>query len=236
MDRKRLAKSRIKDQIGKQIMAGRKALAWVLSMALVSGNICVLEGRLSVQAAESAQTAVEDTLAVAEKAGQKAVPEQKGTGDAADVSDGDSGIGEQVVAKQALFSASDDDIAGGTYKNITWRIDADGKLTVEGTGEFSISTWRDRAPWYSQRKNIKSAVVCVTGLCNISYMFYECSNLKSVDVSSFNTDCVTDMSSMFYGCSSLKSVDMSGWDTSRVTNMYSMFSGCSGLTSVDEGC
>ena len=35
-------------------------------------------------------------------------------------------------------------------------------------------------------------------------MFYDCKSLKSIDLSSFNTNNVTDMSYMFSGCESLK--------------------------------
>ena len=123
-----------------------------------------------------------------------------------------------------------EDIAGGTDKNITWRIDADGKLTVEGTGEFSGS---DLKPWYSEREKIKSAVVRVTGLKDAGYMFYHCNEMVSVDLSGFDTHDVTNMSSMFSGCRSLTSVDLSGFDTSSVTDMSFMFIDCSGLTSVN---
>ena len=35
-------------------------------------------------------------------------------------------------------------------------------------------------------------------------MFTDCSSLKSIDLSSFNTTNVNNMSYMFFGCSSLK--------------------------------
>ena len=38
----------------------------------------------------------------------------------------------------------------------------------------------------------------------MSSMFYECSSLESIDLSSFNTTNVNNMSFMFFGCSSLK--------------------------------
>ena len=38
----------------------------------------------------------------------------------------------------------------------------------------------------------------------MSYMFENCSSLKSIDLSSFNTTNVKDMNSMFFNCSSLK--------------------------------
>ena len=38
---------------------------------------------------------------------------------------------------------------------------------------------------------------------------------------------------MFYGCSALTSLDLSTFDTSSVRTMYYMFQGCSSLTSLD---
>ena len=65
------------------------------------------------------------------------------------------------------------------------------------------------------------------------WMFGGCSGLASLDLSGWNTSCVTKMLCMFYGCSGLTSLDVSGWDISRVRSTGSMFSGCSGLASLD---
>ena len=64
-------------------------------------------------------------------------------------------------------------------------------------------------------------------------MFTDCSSLKSLDVSNFDTSKVTDMSYMFQGCSSLQQLDISNFDTSKVTAMYYMFHTCSSLKSLD---
>lgn len=64
-------------------------------------------------------------------------------------------------------------------------------------------------------------------------MFEDCSNLTSLDVSNFNTSNVKDMSLMFYGCGSLTSLDLSSFDTSNTTEMIMMFDSCSKLISVD---
>ena len=64
-------------------------------------------------------------------------------------------------------------------------------------------------------------------------MFYGCISLKFIDLSSFNTQNVTDISYMFYGCSSLKSINLSSFNTQNVNNMRSMFRGCSSLMSLD---
>ena len=68
---------------------------------------------------------------------------------------------------------------------------------------------------------------------DMSYMFYSCSSLTSLDVTHFNTANVTDMESMFSSCSSLTSLDVTHFNTANVTDMESMFSSCSSLTSLD---
>lgn len=80
-----------------------------------------------------------------------------------------------------------------------------------------------------------NTVVATTNLYN---MFFGCSSLGTdsdhpFDVSSFDTENVTDMAYMFEGCSGLKSIDVSNFNTSNVTNMSYMFDECSGLTVLD---
>ena len=67
----------------------------------------------------------------------------------------------------------------------------------------------------------------------MNYMFHNCSSLTSLDVSKFDTSKVTDMPNMFNSCRKLTSLDLSGWDTSKVTNMDYMFYYCRALTSLD---
>lgn len=78
-------------------------------------------------------------------------------------------------------------------------------------------------------------VVATTDLYN---MFFGCSSLGTdldhpLDVSSFETDNVTNMAYMFDGCSGLPSIDVSNFKTSKVKDISYMFSGCSGLTVLD---
>ena len=47
-----------------------------------------------------------------------------------------------------------------------------------------------------------------------------------------NTANVTDMSYMFYGCSALEKVDISTFNTGKLTNTTSMFDGCTALTTI----
>ena len=68
---------------------------------------------------------------------------------------------------------------------------------------------------------------------NMSYMFFKCSSLTSLDVTHFNTAKVTNMNRLFSYCSSLTSLDVTHFNTAKVTNMNNMFSNCSSLTSLD---
>ena len=61
-------------------------------------------------------------------------------------------------------------------------------------------------------------------------MFYECSSLSTLDLSSFNTRNVTNMQKLFYNCSSLTKLDLSSFKVDNADIRY-MFSGCKNLIS-----
>lgn len=89
------------------------------------------------------------------------------------------------------------------------------------------------ARWFHSCSGIEE----ISGLSNLNTslvtsmggMFYGCSSLKSLDVSTFNTSSVTDMYTMFYECIGLENLDLSAFDTGNVTTMTAMFYGCTGL-------
>ena len=67
----------------------------------------------------------------------------------------------------------------------------------------------------------------------MDYMFYNCSSLKELDLSSFDTSNLVATYSMFEGCSSLENVNLDGWDTSKVRDFSNMFEGCLSLIELD---
>ena len=67
-------------------------------------------------------------------------------------------------------------------------------------------------------------------------MFQDCINVKSIDLTNFNTSNVKNMSNMFYGCSSIEYIDTSNFNTHSVKEMASMFSGCSKIKYIDLSC
>ena len=63
--------------------------------------------------------------------------------------------------------------------------------------------------------------------------FSDCSNLTDiVGIEYLNTEDVTDMSYMFYNCQNLNSLDLTSFNTAKVGNMSNMFYNCSALTTI----
>ena len=77
----------------------------------------------------------------------------------------------------------------------------------------------------------EATITCKSGT-NMSFMFYKCSKLTSLDLSNFGSSNVTRMHSTFSDCSKLTTIDLSNFDTSKVWIMQSMFENCSNLTTI----
>ena len=77
-------------------------------------------------------------------------------------------------------------------------------------------------------KHIQSNIVK-----DMSYMFYNCEKIISINLSNFYTSNCKDMSCMFYGCKSLSNLNISNFDTRTCEMMNYMFYNCETLTSLD---
>ena len=130
-------------------------------------------------------------------------------------------------------------------------------FTLEMDGDNKPGWYSDRAtittvvfnPSFSNARPIStnswfydmSALETVEGMENLntsavtgmSYMFYGCSSLRSIDLSHLDLSGVTLMGYMFQGCHSLKSINLRNLDTSACSSFYRMFQGCSSLVTLD---
>ncbi len=69
---------------------------------------------------------------------------------------------------------------------------------------------------------------------NMREMFFKCTSLETLDLSSFNTEKVTNMLAMFAGSMSLRTIKLpKGFIGSNVTNLNATFRGCASLTELD---
>ena len=64
-------------------------------------------------------------------------------------------------------------------------------------------------------------------------LFYNCTDIVSIDLSNFDSSKITTMNSMFSGCTSLDSMNLENFNTTSSKNMISMFKNCKSLTSLD---
>ena len=68
---------------------------------------------------------------------------------------------------------------------------------------------------------------------NCSYMFRKCTNIRSIDLSSFDSSDVTNMKYMFGKCYNLEEINLENLDTENVKNMSFMFNKCSNLKKIN---
>ena len=114
-----------------------------------------------------------------------------------------------------------------------WFKDFNYLTTIEGIENLNTDEVTDMSYMFYNCRELTSLNLSsfyTANVTNMSYMFSDCPILTSLTLSSFfNTANVTDMNSMFSGCSSLTSLDLSKFNTDKVENMSSMFNGCSDL-------
>lgn len=140
------------------------------------------------------------------------------------------------MSKSQVFIAKSDKLSNPWYSN-SWK-EKDSVTTVD---KFVIDqvTCKDVTDmrWMFQECydliSLDLSAFDTSKATNMCSMFEDCHNLTSLDVSNFNTSNVKDMTLMFYGCTSLTSLDLSSFDTSNTTEMIMMFDACSKLTLLD---
>lgn len=73
-----------------------------------------------------------------------------------------------------------------------------------------------------------------SNVTDMSDMFYNCTSLKQINTTEWDTSNVIKMRNTFQKCTSLTSLDVSLFDVSNVTHMDFMFDNCTLLTSVGD--
>lgn len=68
---------------------------------------------------------------------------------------------------------------------------------------------------------------------SVNWMFGNCKELRSLDLTKFITNVCTDMSKMFQNCTKLEQVICTEWDTSNVTSFEYLFDKCISLKTIN---
>ena len=109
-------------------------------------------------------------------------------------------------------------------------------ITNIDTTEYNSVQWTDMCYLFKDCVNLKSLNLSgwnTRMAVNMSNMFNGCVKLSSINLSGWVTSKVMDMANMFNNCEQLKTIDVSHFDTSKVTDMRQMFRVCQALTSLD---
>jgi len=103
--------------------------------------------------------------------------------------------------------------------------------TMKDVKPTSTSFWFSNFIALKQIQNIQ--YLNTSEVVDMSYMFYKCGLLESIDLSGFNTDNVTTFQCLFHSCASLKELDLSTFNTANAESVLSMFYSCSKLKRLD---
>ncbi len=111
--------------------------------------------------------------------------------------------------------------SGKCGENVTWKLDADGTLTVSGTGEMNVSI----GEWNKIESNVKNIVI-QDGISSISsYAFQGMSALEEIII----PQSVTSVGiGAFWNCNKLKKVEF----PDNIKELTAVFDGCSELEEV----
>ena len=92
---------------------------------------------------------------------------------------------------------------------------------------------------FNNCKNLRSVDISELGTKNVKtwgYMFNGCKSLVEIKgLDNLDTSNVETMGFMFSRCANLKGLDISKFNTSKVTDMSGMFSGCTSIRNIELG-
>ena len=125
--------------------------------------------------------------------------------------------------------------ADGDNGVVAWMDGTAMKVSSQIYGQKIFASVSSNNMFYNQSnlKSIDLSNLDTHNVTNMVSMFESCSGLTSLDLTSLNTSSVTNMSWMFLSCHNLVELNLSSFNTENVTGMNSMFCDCVSLTSID---
>tara|TARA_R110000803_G_scaffold56955_1_gene114629 strand:- start:244 stop:1380 length:1137 start_codon:yes stop_codon:yes gene_type:complete len=137
------------------------------------------------------------------------------------------------AAQDGTIDWGDSSTSDLSYANRTHTYASGGVYTISISGDvlkgFYFNNGGDK---------LKMIEVVSWGHMNLtspSRAFFGCSNMLDVSATDYPTITASDVSYMFYNCSSLRTLDTSAWDMSSVTTYQSTLRNCPALVSGLEG-
>ena len=103
--------------------------------------------------------------------------------------------------------------------------------------DYNDSNGATNVPWYSRSSDCKNVSVVDNGIKpnDIAFWFHRFKNCISFDVSKLDTSSVSCIEHIFYDCENVKNLDLSTWDLSHCESAVSAFAYCYNLESIEFG-
>lgn len=140
-----------------------------------------------------------------------------------------------VISTQAAVSADNVLYAVVDGTNMTLKCGAESKMPDGAVKYNETFSWNADFSNTITSATIDASCAAYTG-SSLTSLFDGCSHMTSITgLRNLNTANVTDISYMFYGCTSLTTLNLTSWNTASVTDMRMMFSNCTSLTTIYVG-
>lgn len=139
-------------------------------------------------------------------------------------------IKPKETTNQSLSAPIQDEDGNLTFEleGKTYSLNVNSKEERERVKEEIDTNSLTKYDWFKEETGEKHWV-----LYNMSCMFWNCSSLTELDLSSFSTELVQRMHHMFWNCRNLRTVDLSSFSTVNVKDMEGMFKDCGKLYKLD---
>ena len=149
---------------------------------------------------------------------------------------------------QQCFALTDEDVAvlynwdTSNFEDISWLFKgATGLVNIDLSNWDVSNVTKFNSLFSSSDSNSGAMNIKTTGIenwdvgngDNLSYMFYGCGQIESLDLSKWDVSKVTTTYHMFADCYKLASLNFTGWNTPNLTDMDGMFNDCHALVTLD---
>lgn len=101
--------------------------------------------------------------------------------------------------------------------------------------DFDVSNVTDFADFFYQSFKLESLDLSTwnANVDSINNIFYNCNNLRYINLNNWNVSNVVSMHNLFFSCGLVASIFLNQWDMSAVTSVSSMFYNCKNLTDLN---
>ena len=101
------------------------------------------------------------------------------------------------------------------------------------SGSGSSFRFGNENSWEDNTSLISAGYLDVSNITSMDYMFYGCTTVEHLNLSTWTTSQITSLYNMFQNCTSLETLDLSNWNIQQgVTSIGNIFANCTSLETI----